>query len=317
MKARVLGLVVLTALLGSAPSHATSIITPAGTALGFSLSEVIKGLPASVVFGAAVNSDHNIIFNDGSRNYVIADVDNQVFSSPGTVLTSAAFGAAPSAFAVANGSIWASGIGFWNLNNDGSVNTDYSASIPAWYGMSTNPVTGHIVAFGQPGLIDIDVSSGTPTYTVIKGGVTADGVAVSPDGTKAYLGYEFSNIVDLIDPTHPVSSFGVVGGIDGLVVIASNNALNGSIVVGTTVGNIVLVDPNTHAQTVLATGGNADYVSPDPTTGTLLLGSGNSMIRLSCGPGCGFSPVPEPASAGLVALGLAGLGALGWGRKSA
>ncbi|HMJ63105.1 MAG TPA: PEP-CTERM sorting domain-containing protein [Bryobacteraceae bacterium] len=248
---------------------------------------------------------------------MIANADNQIFSNPGTILASNPNPNFPSALALANGSVWASGGSLRKLDNNGQTIATF-ANISVSAGMWTNPVTGHLIAISGGSLLDIDVSGATPVSTIIRSGVSADGVTVSPDGTKAYLGTNGNNIVDLVGAAHALSSFGNVSGIDGMGVIASSNELNGSIIVNTTSGNIVLVNPATLMQTILASGGGyGDFTGADPISGTLLLSSSNAIVRLSCGADCGIgstpppsSGVPEPSTAGLLAIVLAGLGAL-------
>jgi len=105
-------------------------------------------------------------------------------------------------------------------------------------------------------------------------------------------------------------------------IIQSTNALNGDIVVNSNFGDVVLVDPTTLVQTVIANGGSrGDYTQADPN-GTLLLTQTDSVWRLSCGSECGVGgsgggggsggsgggTVPEPISIALLTVGLVGIG---------
>jgi hypothetical protein len=309
--------------LGTAQAGAPPTLTAAGISLGFTLNVIVSGLPTSNgnsfdVLGSAINSDGNIILNasrdsGGARNYVFADVNNQTAAN---ALGSSPFSGFASALAYSNGFVWASAFGghLVKLNNDGSVGTQFS-NIPASQGLWTNPANGHLIAGSS--MIDIDVSGATPSFISLPNGFASDGLTVSPDGHFAYGSQ--GQIYDLL--THTVAgSFGSVSGSDGMGVISAPGRadIDGDIIVNTTIGNIVLVDHVTFAQTIIASGGGyGDYVSPDRNDGSLLVSSSNNLLRLSCGDACGIGQVapppvgaiPEPET---YALMLAGLGMLSW-----
>ncbi len=316
-----LGIALLGAFLTSS-IQAVPIITQAGTDLGFTLTTVITNTPNSFPVGIAVNSVGNIVFYNysGGVTSVISDVDNQNYLTPGTVLSTANNAVGVPGMAYANGSVWMGGNSLRRLNNDGSTAQNFS-NIPVGWGMWTNQATGHIIAFinSTSSIADIDVSDpNNPTYTIIKTGTSGDGLTVSPDGTTIYT--SAGQIIDLTNPAAPIGHFTPPSGADGMGVISSSNQLNGKIIVNTTVGQIVMLDPlNNYAQTIIATGGGyGDFTGPDWTNGTLLVPSGNAIMRLSCGEGCGIGvappppsgDVPEPATSGLMAAALAGLAML-------
>jgi len=310
-----LRLVAAVLALSASTAHAVPILTQAGIDAGFTLSTFVSGLPGTSsgyeALGIAVNSDGNVIVNNSANatNYVFKNVDGQTTVN---ALSSTSFGAFPASFAVSGGTVYGSGSGFYKMNNNGSIAANYSALIPASYGMWTNPSNGHIIAISNSrGLIDIDVSGATPSYVVINSSAYGDGVTVSPDGTRAYTSSGY--VVDLGSKAI-IGNFSVAGA-DGMGIIASSNALNGKIIVNTTNGNIVMVDQTTFVQTIIASGGGyGDYTGADPTTGTLLLSSANAVVRLGCGQGCGIwsapppsGNVPEPTTVSLLAVALLGM----------
>jgi hypothetical protein len=85
--------------------------------------------------------------------------------------------------------------------------------------------------------------------------------------------------------------------------------LAGNIFVNTNAGTVVEVNLTTLARTLIATGGTrGDFVTVDPTNGTLLLTQTNQIFRLTAPPGGSFGAVPEPQT--LTIFGLIGLGLL-------
>jgi len=302
-------------------SHAGPMtLTPAGMAAGFSLTTFVSGFGVGGFgvgpLGMGVTNDGHVIVDASnlSKNYVFNDVDNQTLAS---AVSSTPFNGFPPAYAATGGSVYGSG-GFSGsnagklikFNNDGTINTVYNLpGLNITNGMWANPVNGHLVAGGGSGIYDIDVSGATPTFRLITG-ASSDGVTVSPDGTTVYTtgvtGYDIGTGA-VVFPT-----LGVAGGPDGMGIITSTSSINGNIIVNTNGGTLVMIDPVSRLQTIIASGGTrGDYVSPDATNGTLLLTQSDEILRLSCGVGCAIgapppppTDAPEPAS---VLLGGAGL----------
>ena len=307
----------------TAPAHAAFLtLTQAGLDAGFTLATVVDGIVGGTrsccfVLGSAVNSDGKIILNNGNNgnsgtNYLYNNVNNQIGTA--AAISSASNAGFPTAMANANGVVYAGGGNFRRLNNDGSTAQTY-AGINVSAGLWTNPINQHLIAVGSAsgvgsGLLDIDVSGPTPVARRINGAGT-DGLTVSPDGQVVYTNSAAYSIA-----TGSLIASYAVSGADGMAVISSSNALNGNLIVSTTGGSLVMLDPDNNFSTqiqIANLGGYGDFVSPDYTTGTLLVSSGDSLLRLGCGAGCGIGVTPPPVTGvpeptALWALSLAAMG---------
>ena len=317
------------ALLLTLPTANASIaLTAAGITDGFSLSSVVSGIPTNVYgpLGMAIAPSGNLVVDvigeaGGFRNSVFADVNGQTYANK--LSTTGVIDSFPPAYATSNGSLWGSGGASGSsagklikFNNDGTINTVYNiAGLNIQYGLWTNPVNGHLIGEGAFGLVDVDVSTATPTFRQINN-APSDGVTVSPDGTIVYTsqvaGYNIATGALVFGPIF-------ISGADGMGIITSNNALNGNIIVNTNFGQLIMINPLTQAQTIIATGGTrGDYTTPDPN-GSLLFTQTSEIFRLSCGAGCaiggGPSGVPEPSTWLLMSGGLAALLFFGWRRQ--
>jgi len=319
-----LGLAALVFALAAPSAQAQLHLTAAGTSLGFNLTLFVDEVPASGFccgpLGIATNSFGQVVMQDypNGRNYVFNDVDNQHFSAS---LSSAPFSSFSYGAAITNsgGTLYATnndaGQIIYRLNPDGSINSPLTGTGIGGHGIWTNPATGHLVAANGSTIRDVNQLTGT--NTIIVGGVDVDGVSVAADGTVVYgaggghvFGWNYSGLL--------VYDSGAIGSPDGTGVIQGANLFAGDIVSNGNDGNVWLLDPTTHVNTLIATGGTRDdYVGLDSTNGTLFLTQTTSIYRLACGPECFFTPppVPEPETWAMLVAGLACLGAVGRRRR--
>jgi hypothetical protein len=316
---------ILMAALSATPAHAGMVLTPAGTAAGFSLSDYADGFPSTGYccgpLGIAVNSDGNVMvqsWGDGTIK-VFADVDGQNASSP---ISSVPFATCcyGSAFTNDNGIVYstrASDTAIVQLNNDGTVN-QVIVTGPGKGGIWTDPTNGHLISAGYGAIYDTDPIAKT-THVIVNADV--DGISVSPDGKTVYgaaggfvWGWSIATGAQVFQ-----SAF--IGSPDGTAVIQGSSGLAGSIISNNNDGTVDLIDPVSGTLTVIATGGSrGDFVGLDSTNGSLFLSQTDNVMRLSCGPDCFFTPpppgVPEPSTAGLCFGGLLLAGWRTWRRRA-
>ena len=137
---------------------------------------------------------------------------------------------------------------------------------------------------------------------------------MSADGTTIFA--EVSGTIQSYDLVTGalIRTYSVGHNPDGTGEISGGN-LNGDVIVNNNDGTVGLLDPTKPSSDptqyrIIASGGTrGDFVSPDINNGTLFLSQFDQVARLSCGPGCSIGappPTPEPGTAILLTLGLAG-----------
>ena len=309
-------------LVNPSTGRAALTLTLAGVTDGFNLSLFVDEVPATGFccgpLGIATNSGGQVVLQVyQNTNYLFKDVDNQHFSanlggaSPPFTATSYGMAITNSGGTLYAGNHDLSG-GLFKLTSSGASAgiVPGSGSGIAGHGISTNPVTGHIVSAADSGIYDTNPATGVSTLIVGIGSV--DGVSVSADGKTVY-GATGGHVIGWNYAGTQVYDSGGLGSPDGTGVIAGSTIFAGDVVSNGNDGNVWLLNPTTGINTLIATGGSrGDYVGTDSTNGSLFLTQTDLVDRLTCGPGCTFvtTPTPEPASLLLFAPALIGLGAL-------
>lgn len=301
--------VALASLAATLPAQAALVLTAQGVAAGFSLSTFATDTTVGSTYpflSAAALSDGTLAVVDYARGRLLKmnDVDNQGL---GDILSTTSFSGAINIARVGGKTYAASqSQGLFEVSDSLALTAVSVPGVAFSLGLWANQSTGHLLAATNLGVIDIDPLTGTHTVIVGSG---ADGVSVSPDGKTVYaeiggaiLGY------DIATQTQVFNSGVISGGPDGTGVI-SGGALNGYIVVNNNDGSVIVIDPTTSIQTLIATGGSrGDFTAADSNDGSLLLSEYGQMNRLKIADGViGGGSVPEPGSLALAGIALLGL----------
>ena len=256
-------------------------------------------------------------YTDNALVFYPTDGNNQTVAGNGTIVT----GYPTSTGIVSTGShIYVADQGAGSiikLNADGSFNSTLTTGLGPATGMALNPSNGHIYVSNLSGTIfNVDPATGVakPFVSGITATYAPDGLSISADGSTLFaevnehiLGYSTATGQQVFDS-------GAINLADGAA--AAAGALTGNLFVNTNDGKVYEVNEKTLAETLIASGGSrGDLVTVDPTDGSLLLSQSNSIDRLtlpadSSFPTSGFSasPVPEPATMGVLSIGMLGLG---------
>jgi hypothetical protein len=315
-----LGLAASALLAIAWPAQAQLTLTPAGMADNFTLSTFASGFPdggttvgplgMAFVGGKVLVSDY-----PGNVRVFATDTDGQTAAS--APIAQNYGGANAVGMAQVGGKIYMtqqSANTLVQINNDGTFNQVIATGLPGATGIVADSFTGNVYVSAVNNSTIYTINPVTKTATPFKN-IEADGLSLSSDGSVLYgangnghiYGFDTTTAAQIYD-----SGF-IPDGVDGTAI--GTGALAGNLFVNTNKGTIYEVNLGTNAQTLIANGGTrGDFVSVDPTNGTLLLTQTDSIVRLSAPSGGGFGggngTVPEPstvASFALGALGLAGL----------
>ena len=312
-------MLVLLAVLGAArPAQAQLTLTSNGTALGFSLSTFASGFSSSNgigPLGIAFPSAGGVLVTDypGNARLFPTDADGQNAAS---VPVAQNYGANNIlGLAQVGGNIYMTQDNqgrVLQLNPNGTSNpTIVVSGLGGAQGIVADPANGHLfVSNARGGLFDVNPIAKTRTSLVT--GFDIDGVSLSSDGNTLYgadianghiYGFNTSTGTQVFD-----SGF-ISGGVDGTA--AGYGNLAGNLFVNTNGGTVVEVSlANSFLPMTIASGGSrGDFVTVDPSNGTLLLTQTDRILRLTPGSGGGFNPVPEAST--LVSTGVLMLGGLG------
>jgi uncharacterized repeat protein (TIGR01451 family) len=180
------------------------------------------------------------------------------------------------------------------INSDGTVN-QVIVSVPNPDGMVADPLTGHLFVSAFDGSI-YEVDPLAKTATVLLNNVNADGLAFDPTTNTLYAalysdagGPDSQVAAYNVQTKAQVFNSGTISGRpDGIAL--GTGVLAGSLLVNTNGGTVVEINLTTKALTPIATGGSrGDFVTVDPTNGTLLVSQTDQLARLVPPSGGGFA----------------------------
>ncbi|MGO9601699.1 MAG: hypothetical protein ACLP7Q_27320 [Isosphaeraceae bacterium] len=315
-------------LLSARADAATMQLTAAATAQGFGLSTFAADFPNSGgigPIGIAFPVSGGVLvtgYPSGTLNLFPTDTDNQSYSDAG-VTHQHNFNSplghyyTPSGLTESGGKVYLTvqqfggpgsiQPGVYQLNDNGTVNHLVTALAGAT-GIATNPTNGHLFVstLGSRDIYDVNPSTGvTVNWTAAHhgAGFGADGLTFSPDGRTLYAAVLGSSVQGYNINTGSLVFSASVPLSDGTALGVGSIA--GNIFANANDGKLWEINLTTGVQTLIASGGSrGDFVTVDPTNGTLLLTQTDRILRLTAPQGGGFS-VPEPPS-----LALAGMGGL-------
>jgi hypothetical protein len=181
------------------------------------------------------------------------------------------------------------------VNDSGIVQTVVARGIPLATGITPNPLTGHLFVSSSSGIYDVDPVAQTATVVLDQ---QADGVAFDPSTQTLYAALSNSVVgYSVLSKAQVFDSGTIAGHPDGIAVGAG--ALVGSLVVNTNGGTLILISRSTRTEVVIASGGTrGDFVTVDPTNGTLLVSQSDRIARLipPSNSRFGGNPTPTPTT---------------------
>lgn len=300
-------------------------VTPAGTGLGFSLSEFASGFPDDG--GLAGNSPIGpvgITFPT-SGGVMVADANGNLYSfandTNGQTVSQATldhnYGTRDAyGLAVDNGNVYmtqqqvsltdifAGSTGsVEQVGNTGlPVGSVYTAPSIGGFTPSSapteivkNPNDGNLLVglfFGNS-IVDLNPASNASTTLISGIPGHPDGFTLSPDGKTLYVVAEEANgnhILGYNAITGAATGYdsGVIAGADGLSV--GVGTLSSDLFVNTNGGTVDLLNLSANTQTVIADSGTrGDFVVADPNNPSLLITQDHSVWRLTAPTGGGFA----------------------------
>lgn len=317
----------LLAVAGTASAFPTPTLTAAAASQGFTLSTFlsdapITGNPCCGPIGIVNTTPGNIMVSDylgALRSF--SDVDGHTWNDSTTAAGADAFGYInPTGLTQLNGHYYMA------LQRSGQVvevdahGTQIGpilATVPGATGIVADPIRNVLYVsdpFGGP-ISTVDLATKSVSLFV---GTPSDGLTLSSDGSILYAAASGHILGFSTGPTRAqVFDSGFInGGPDGTAFGAGS--LSGYVFTNTNAGEMIEINLATLEQKVLVTGGSrGDLVNVDENNGSLLFTQTDSVWRPtalagSCfGSSCGGDPstsVPEPATLGLLGLGLACFG---------
>jgi hypothetical protein len=290
---RIVGALAVMALAGlSSTTLAEMTLTPEGIAEGFTLTTFATNFPSVGGVGP-----EGITF-PGS-GVMVADGPGNVRVLPSHADGQDASTVAPTAFYGDGNAIGLAELGgkFYmtqrtlgqvlQVNPDGTSNQVIVSNLNPATGIVGDPFTGHLFVSDFGGVAIFEVDPVAKTAIEFKH-VNPDGLALSSDGRTLYAALDGLHIVgyDIVTKAQVFDS-GQIGNVDGIALGAG--PLSGKIFGNTNFGELWEVDLTTTNQTLIASGGSrGDFVTVDPSNGTLLLTQTDRILRV--GPEGRFGP---------------------------
>jgi hypothetical protein len=298
-------------------SNAAMSVTSAGAAQGLSLTSFATGFP---VLASNSAGPTGITFLDGG-GVLVCDQPGNVRLLPShtngqnanSVPVIQNYGAGNVEGLVRFGSaIYMTQYGLGNvlqLNSNGTFMRTV-AGVHSAAGIVANPSNGHLFVSDYDDNLVADVNPATGAVQTFVSSSGPDGLVLSADGNTLYVAASVAGGIrgyNTLTGVQVYASSAISGTVDGLTLGAG--PFGGKVFANTLAGQLIEIDLNTNAQTVIASGGSrGDFLTVDPTNNTLLVTQSDSILRLS-----GGVFVPEPSS--LSILGVMTLILLG-GRKA-